>query len=36
MAGLYKKVLSGSYAKIPTQFSEDLSKTVSDLLKVEA
>lgn len=36
MAGLYKKVLSGSYTKIPSQFSDDLCRTVTELLKVEA
>lgn len=36
MAGLYKKVLQGAYPKIPNHFSEDLVKTLSDLMKVDA
>ena len=34
MDGLYKAVLSGSYAKVPTHYSEDLAKIIRLLLQV--
>ena len=33
MSGLYKKVLKGSYPKIPTQFTNDLSNMIRMLLQ---
>lgn len=36
MAGLYKKVLAGKWGALPPHFSDDLSKTVGDLMRVEA
>ena len=36
MAGLYKKVLAGKWQPLPTHFSEDLSNTVGELMRVEA
>ena len=34
MAGLYKKVLKGVYPRIPTHFSESLSKVCKELMSV--
>jgi NIMA (never in mitosis gene a)-related kinase len=36
MAGLYKKVLAGVYPKIPKTFSDDLARTVAELMQVDA
>ena len=36
MAGLYKKVLAGKWGALPPHFSDDLSKTVGELMRVEA
>lgn len=36
MAGLYKKVLAGKWGSLPPHFSDDLSKTVGELMRVEA
>jgi NIMA (never in mitosis gene a)-related kinase len=34
MKGLYKKVIKGSYPKIPTVYSLELSNVISSLLAV--
>ena len=36
MQGLYKKVLKGQYPKIPSHYSQDLSKIIRVLLQVHA
>ena len=36
MAGLYKKVLKGVYPKIPSHFSDSLSRVVKELMNVQA
>ena len=37
MQGLYKRVLAGKYARIPSKhYSEDLARTLAELLKVDA
>lgn len=35
MEGLYKKVVRGSYARIPTQYSQDLSNMIRWLLQTD-
>ncbi len=34
MDGLFKKVLKGNYEKIPTQYTDDLSKMIKRLINV--
>jgi NIMA (never in mitosis gene a)-related kinase 1/4/5 len=36
MAGLYRKVLKGQYAAIPSHYSNDLANVVKSLLQVQA
>jgi NIMA (never in mitosis gene a)-related kinase len=36
MEGLYKKIIKGSYSKIPDQYSKDLAKVVTALLSVKS
>jgi NIMA (never in mitosis gene a)-related kinase len=36
MAGLYRKVLKGQYAKIPDHYTNDLANVVKALLQVQA
>ena len=37
MQGLYKRVLAGKYARIPSKhYSDDLSRTLAELLRVDA
>lgn len=36
MDGLFKKVLKGNYEKIPTQYTDDLSKMIKRLINVNA
>lgn len=35
MEGLYKKVIRGSYSRIPTQYSQDLSQVIKALLQTD-
>jgi NIMA (never in mitosis gene a)-related kinase len=35
MEGLYKKVIRGSYTRIPTQYSQDLSNLIRALLQTD-
>jgi NIMA (never in mitosis gene a)-related kinase len=35
MEGLYKKVIRGSYSRIPTQYSQDLSNLIRALLQTD-
>jgi hypothetical protein len=36
MDGLYKKVLKGSYPKIPAHYTDDLNKMLKKLINVNA